>query len=190
MKTYIIKMVGDIEKPMKAPDVVFEDTFTIDKDMSLQEVINYKERLHPTLKAISIEEIKPKLPKTWKEFCKLNTAMESWWISGDSTINKVTKIQHLVGRNPLDKNLLPSKEIAEAFIALMQLVQLRDCYRGNWTPNWENKVYKYIICYVKDTISVDAVQHTSYSLSFQSAEIRDEFLENFKDLIEVAKPLL
>ena len=35
-----------------------------------------------------------------------------------------------------DKNILPSKQAAEAHLALMQLHQLRDCYRQGWTPSF------------------------------------------------------
>ena len=40
-----------------------------------------------------------------------------------------------------DKNVLPSKKAAEQHLALMQLHQLRDCYRNGWKPKSSSSVY-------------------------------------------------
>ena len=78
----------------------------------------------------------------------------------------------------------------EAFLALMQLVQLRDCYRQGWKPNWKGKAVKQNIICFEGVLGTDWSINVQYVLSFQSKEIRNEFLENFKDLIEQAKELI
>lgn len=76
-------------------------------------------------------------------------------------------------------------------LALCQLIQLRDCYNDGWKPNWKDiKEYKYGINYYQNCISIDLRIDTNAVLTFKTPKLRDEFLKNFKDLIEIAKPLL
>ena len=95
-----------------------------------------------------------------------------------------------------DKNILPSKQTAEAHLALMQLHQLRDCYRQGWTPDWSDCNNKYCIiynglyCNTNYNHSIAVNTYTRKFLSFQSKEIAQEFLNNFKDLIEQAGDLI
>ena len=73
-------------------------------------------------------------------------------------------------------------------MALCQLTQLRDCYRQGWVPDWSNCgeiKYSIVVQYTKIT-SIGKWNVQSF-LSFQTSEICDKFLKNFKDLIELAK---
>ena len=91
------------------------------------------------LSAFSEEEItKSTLPNTWEEFCKLYPIQNSgkeWYINGRSNIEPVHKG---VRYNRDFRNVLPSLKAAEAHRALMQLHQLRDCYRQGWKPDWSD----------------------------------------------------
>jgi len=90
-----------------------------------------------------------------------------------------------------NRNTFPSKEEAIAAIALAQLCQLRDRYNDGWKPNWEiTSSDKYVIYYGNGRICKHACSTVSSPLAFKTAELRDEFLNNFRDLIEQAKPLL
>ena len=87
--------------------------------------------------------------------------------------------------------MLPSKEAAEQHLALMQLHQLRDCYRQGWEPNWLDDGNKYCIVYnsvYNYFISIN--KSTRVFLSFQSREIAQLFLDNFRNLIEEAGDLI
>ena len=78
---------------------------------------------------VVFEDIKPQLPKTWEEFCKQNNInKEEAFICTSGWIETIKKVdtQRIVD---YDKNVLPSKQAAEQHLALMQLHQLRDCYR-------------------------------------------------------------
>lgn len=76
------------------------------------------------------------LPETWEEFCELYPIRnEEYFIAGGSDIVK-TNYKNRLPHN--DKNILPSKEKAEAILALCQLIQLRDCYNDSWKPSWDN----------------------------------------------------
>ena len=88
-----------------------------------------------------------KLPKTWEEFCKNNLTKykKSYFIDRESSIKVF--VSSRVGDADIDRNLLPSREAAEQHLALMQLHQLRDCYRQGWIPDWNNSIQKKI-CYL------------------------------------------
>lgn len=135
-----------------------------------------------------VEIVRIELPKTWEEYCKQNPIVDwEYFINERSEIGEIRKRE----KNPeTDKSTIQTKDMAEAFIALMQLVQLRDCYRQGWTPNWSQPYKRYCIyCEYNRVFPFDNT-FNSRVLSFQSKEIRDEFLENFRDLIEQAKELI
>ena len=71
----------------------------------------------------------------------------------------------------------------------MQLHQLRDCYRQRWLPT-EDKVSFGIIRRVDGCLGIDRFMYSSRFLSFQSKEIAQEFIDNFRDLIKQAGDLI
>ena len=141
------------------------------------------------LSAFTEEELtKVCLPKTWEKFCSQFNIREEYYIDADSSIEEANNGY----RDPLyDKNILPSKKAAEQHRALMQLHQLRDCYRQGWKPNWLDDGNKYCIIYnsVHD-YSISINKNTRVFLSFQSREIAQLFLDNFRNLIEEAGDLI
>ena len=87
--------------------------------------------------------------------------------------------------------MLSSKEAANAHIALIQLHRLRDCYRQGWIPDWSNvHSSKYCIEFIENGYSVFKYVNTCCFLSFQSPELAEKFLKNFKDLIKQAGDLI
>ena len=74
-------------------------------------------------------------------------------------------------------------------LALMQLRQLRDCYRQGWTPIVD-RVSFVITRRVEGDLNVNRFMFSPRFLSFQSEEIAKEFLNNFRDLIEQAGDLI
>ena len=142
------------------------------------------------LSAFSEEEIKASmLPNTWEEFCEMHSVKcTEYFIDIDSIITGTTSNIKLPNA---DKNMLPSLEAAKAHLALMQLHQLRDCYRQGWVPNWnDGEQSKYTILYNSDNYTIDLVWRSQRFLSFQSQDIARKFLKNFKDLIETAGDLI
>lgn len=91
----------------------------------------------------------------------------------------------------LPENLVaPNKELADATKALLKLLFLRDYYNEGWKPNWKNDECKYFIeCYLGE-LDINRTCGNSRVLAFKSKEIRDKFLEEQKELLEIAKPLL
>ena len=142
------------------------------------------------LSTFSEEEIKASvLPNTWEEFCEMYPVKcKEYYIDIDSIITGTNDSLRLPNA---DKNMLPSLEAAKAHLALIQLHQLRDCYRQDWLPDWkyENQI-KWCIYFEKNIFVVKPIYHRSHFLSFQSEDIAEKFFNNFKGLIETAGDLI
>ena len=84
----------------------------------------------------------------------------------------------------------PSKELADAAVALLKLLFLRDYYNDGWKPNWKDNGDKHCIILYKGEFTTIGYSFTFEVLHFKTKEIRDKFLEEQKELLEIAKPLL
>ena len=138
---------------------------------------------------IIFEDIVQKLPETWEEFCKLYPIKEEEYYIELNSIPTEVSIGERFDND--DKNILPSKQAAKAHLALMQLHQLRDCYRQGWKPDWSNN------CQEKYCIEFSDYQYKIFKyfvscrfLSFQSEDIAKKFLMCFKNLIKQAEDLI
>ena len=133
--------------------------------------------------------IKKELPNSWEEFVEQNEIKNT-----ESYITDLSDICHVdkdrVRLSSEDRNILPNKETAEAFLALMQLIQLRDCYRDGWKPDWSEGSVKYSIVNYNGKIDMKENISNSRLLSFPTPNLRNTFFSNFKDLIETAKELI
>ena len=137
---------------------------------------------------VIFEDIKPQLPKTWEEFCKQNkTKKNEYYLGIWSSIREADDGER---DKDTDRVVLPNKQAAEQHRALMQLHQLRDCYRQGWEPNWNDNYDKYIIIKNRGKYGVFAASWISRFLAFQDKERAKEFLTNFRDLIEQAGDLI
>jgi len=125
------------------------------------------------------------LPKTWENLKQIN----GFYTTTMSFINVVLSSIYPTSY-PTGRNIFKTEEQAIASLALAQLSQLRDVYRAGWVPDWEGDDYKFCIFFSGNTIYVDILQNHSEFLSFQDRETAELFLENFRDLIEQAKPLM
>lgn len=89
-----------------------------------------------------------------------------------------------------NRHMLPTKELADAVIALCQLLVMRDMYNGDWKADWNTSENKYCIDRSKVIFVNACYSHTPRILAFKTSALRNEFSKNFKELIETAKPLL
>lgn len=141
------------------------------------------------LSAFTEEELtKVELPKTWEEFCERNEVKE-----GECFLNEECNIIEIgIGKRhkSVDRNILPNKQAVEQHLTLMQLHQLRDCYRQGWIPDYTNDSKKWCIKKYANYFSIDLNHCGMEFLSFQTRELADQFLTNFKDLIEKAGDLI
>jgi hypothetical protein len=156
-----------------------------------------------TFECIKFKPIENELPRTWEEFCESHPIKykECYLRSNDIVSTTCAEYKSLSKRLSSDTGYLPNKEIAKAMLALCQLIQLRDCYNDGWIPDWSktnptkvwwniSDISKYTIYFNENRITCGLETSRQQILAFKTAEIRDQFLENFRDLIETAKPLL
>ena len=157
--------------------ITIPEGYEIDKDKSTFEKIVFKKK-----------GIKP---RSWKEYC--HTRLDSKETRFGYTIKS---IYHADWDNSCNcstwRNVLPTKELAEAFLAMMQLMSLRQAWIGDWRPDWKDHTqFKantlclgtgFTIAYFKDL--------NSRPLSFPTEEMAKNFMDCFKDLLEIAKPLI
>ena len=74
--------------------------------------------------------------------------------------------------------------------ALKKLIVLRDYYNKGWQPDWKSDNKKYIIERYEDELRVIGIFGTGAILHFRKLNIAERFLEEQKELLEIAKPLL
>lgn len=124
-------------------------------------------------------------PTTWEEYCRQNPIK-----AGDCYINRYS--QCVVELDPderhanTDANVM-SEDLCKAFIAYMKLIQLRNA----WVKDCENGDKDE---YRKIVYTEERGFYTGYfgktGLSFPKLSMAEEFINTFKDLLEVAKPLI
>ena len=91
-----------------------------------------------------------------------------------------------------NKNIWISIAHAKASLAMSQLSVLMasPTYNGGWVADWEADDSKYVIQLTANNIETRSYLWTSHFLSFKTADARDRFLTNHRDLILEAKLLL
>ena len=119
------------------------------------------------------------LPKTWDEYCAKH---------GDMGV--IIKASLGTAYVALNKHVFSDYKQAQAHIAMIKLHLLRDEYRQGWKPNYNIRQDKYTIVYSNNWGLTVIIYQTPRFLSFQSREIAEEFLTNFRELIEQAGYLI
>lgn len=85
-----------------------------------------------------------------------------------------------------DANVM-SEDLCEAFLAYMKLIQLRNA----WVKDCENgdeDEYRKIVYTTERGFYGVRLEKTG--LSFPTEKMADEFIDTFRDLLEVARPLI
>ena len=119
----------------------------------------------------------------WEDF----GAHVGFYVNNISEVHRYTALEESCDTN---RNVWPTKEEAEACLALSQLCQWRDKYNEGWKPDWEHSEFKFHIVVGAGKVISSTSPDNSHVLTFKTAKIRDKFLEDFSELIEIAKPLL
>ena len=89
----------------------------------------------------------------------------------------------------------PSKELADAAVALLKLLFLRDYYNEGWQPDFSKETKNTKYCISKDA-SGRFMRYDYYNydfnnvLIFKSKQIRSKFWDEQLELMKIAKPLL
>lgn len=118
-------------------------------------------------------------PRSWEEY---DRALKHLYIT--SGYDKVG-----VGGTRYDH--FATETEAKAFCALGKLIQLRDAWWGEWKPDWKDVTQnQYCIGVNSDCISIKCIAFQQRILAFPTAEMRDDFLKTFRNLIKEAKMFL
>lgn len=118
-----------------------------------------------------------------EDFKKIPTFEEAWDYTKNVYIDKIGNFKKYEG--------YPSQELANAFEALRKLIFLRDYYNSNWKPDWNNSdKFKYCIEIYRGNLESINYNTTYKIMFFKTPEIRDKFLEEQRELLEIAKLLL
>ena len=128
-------------------------------------------------------------PKTWNEL----KCIKGYFVESNSRITKAFA-DSSTGKGPCcseNKSIFTTKEQAKASIALAQLTQLVEVYNEGWKPDWRDlNQSKFIIEVLSGLFEVDEYSSNCTLLAFKEDYLAKLFLQNFKDLIKEASPLL
>lgn len=137
------------------------------------------------------ELIGDRLPKTWQEFCEQNEVKIGECYFDDCCFLIEADVDGNTRDIVNDRNILPSKQAAKQHLALMQLHQLRDAWREGWVPDWkDDSQRKYVIYNPEGEFTIGYFTITRRFLAFQDEKRAEEFLTNFRELIEQAGDLI
>ena len=122
-------------------------------------------------------------PMSWEEYCEQNPIKGiEFFIDAECYFKEISPRERIFWR---DANVM-SKELCEAFVAYMKLIQLRNA----WVKDCDDGVTFVKITTIHNSLTIMIVGDNTNGLSFYSKDIAQEFIDTFKDLLEIAKPLL
>ena len=141
---------------------------------------------------IVLKEKEKKLPKTWVK-C-LYDINDVEMIEEDSEVHKFSISELSDGGRlscDIDRNMLP-QGLGKPMLALCQLLVCRNAWwkQLGWKPDWTGRTEYYCITNYNGVIDTPIYSLQNTILAFPSEDIRDKFLDTFRDLIEEAKELL
>lgn len=125
-------------------------------------------------------------PTSWAEYCKQNPIKEGeCYIDDVCCILDATTVLGKRRNVDIDANIM-SKDLCEAFLAYMKLIQLRNA----WVKDCDAEDCSIKIVAKDNAIFKDSYMQFMHGLSFPTHKMADDFMDTFEDLLEVAKPLL
>ena len=137
---------------------------------------------------IVLEKKKKEYPKTYKDCCKvLNVAVRDF----DILYNMLDTTETIYTNN-LDRLLNSFRKLLICRDAYWKIAGDEMGLGKPWKPDYEtednNRIY--VLTTDSNVVVKSSCYHCNYILAFPTAEMRDAFKENFKELIEQCKELL
>jgi hypothetical protein len=128
------------------------------------------------------ELAKEQLPKSWEDLKKID----------GYSVSIFSKIKYYQKTDCVESVFFTfaTKEQAEASIAMAQLSQLMKVYNDGHVADYSGNSLNYYIRFMRNELRIDSSYCYRSFLRFKDKETAQLFLENFKDLLEQAKPLL
>ncbi len=154
-----------------------EKELILPDDWEVKEVVDNK---------IIIREKEKELPKTWKDCFEELKDKES--ITDSSDIAMIRDSAKAWDKN---RDVLPAG-MGKPMLALCQLLICRNAWwrQLGWKPDWDKPDEKHCIVRKGEAADKQIKSFESCILAFPTYEVRDQFLDLFRDLIEEAKELL
>lgn len=127
-------------------------------------------------------------PTSWKEYCEQNpiNGLSEYYIDDVCCIQRCLSSSLTASRDEDDDANVMSKDLCEAFVAYMKLIQLRNA----WVKSCDAADGFYKIVAKNNIIMAESRDYFMRGLSFPTMSMANEFIKTFKDLLEIAKPLL
>jgi len=163
------------EEPMETMEIIIPDGYEIDHDNSNNYTIKFK-KIEKPVDPIEL------LPNCWADLCYIDGA----YIGTDCRVYKSNKVNTLSDR----RDILPTIELAEAVLALCQLLQLRDRWNGDWKADETESFARCSIVNRRGEVKKNIFTEINSPITLATEKLCDKFLVTFKDLLETAKPLL
>ena len=144
---------------------------------------------------VIFEDIKTQLPKTWEEYFTFHFPVdklpENHYVCAETSMFSCHTTNSDYESVLQTKNILTSDKTIKQHLALMQLHQLRDAWREGWLPDWkDDNQRKYVVYNPEGEFTIGYFTITRRFLAFQDEKRAEEFLTNFRELIEQAGDLI
>lgn len=107
-----------------------------------------------------------------------------------SPTSSVIELMHNEPANVKNRNLYPTKDLAEASLSISELLQYYFKEYKDYSPDFIDKTEKYIICVIKNIVSIQSTESKNATFVFKDYKTAYNFYNLYKDLFEIAKPLL
>lgn len=159
------------------PTVMNNETITIEAPEGQVFDLENSTPTHIKLKKVESN----KRPMSWSELGNI----KGFYISSSSAIRDANCVP-----TEFTRDVWPTKKLAEAALALSQLLQLRDAWNECNTEEGNLDTHQFGIRNSLNSIETTRLLRYYAPLRFKTIETRDAFLEQFRPLIETALPLL
>lgn len=113
--------------------------------------------------------------------------VSGYYVSVTSDVVKVLNLEEASLKN---RNFFPTKELAEASLSVSELLQYYYAGYKDYTPDFTDKTEKYVICVIKNVVSIQSTESKNSKFAFPSYDSAYEFYSSNKELLERTKPLL
>lgn len=129
---------------------------------------------------------------SWEEYCeKVPIIGKYYYYSEDGNLAAIDNSCYTTRDPVFDVNVM-SKEFCKAFHAYMKLVQLKAYWDKDYDYNHYDGRYKIVLNKENDIIFEPIVfgKYPATGFYFPTKKYANKFYETFKDLFEIAKPIL
>lgn len=180
-KAQRLGFIEDEQYLNKKPFLLFSNTFKTIKGLLYIDTFNDH----------FYEEISPEwilsLPEPVKDVRK-EKGVRGFYIDNQG---KVSKKNYLYNPDEMKHfRFFSTESIAKAWAKLPELLYWRDKYNEGWIADFRRPDYKHVIKCHKDIPDPEDGRSYNEILAFKDREIRNKFLRDFRELIDICKPLL